>query len=421
MTAEELATLGYQPLMGSPDLTQAASASSDISPADLQQFYAMAGNPNAGAPDPASLNPQPAFIDPALLDALGPQNSPQPASDPNGFTTGADLSAMGNPGSPGQSAQQPAPSVASNPATNPYVPGGTADQASGQSAPQQQQAAPKLSDFDEFMMRNKLVGIPLSEKMMLQAHKDFAEEQRIKLQAQLKQQDPEYQLGLKQKQQTVDANNPAALAAEQNSGAQAKIAAQFDTIAKDQATVQDTQRLLGQITTLANDKNLPSALGLSSVLPIVPGSARAGVQAKIDQLGGQAFLEAIPYLKGIGRITEMEAKNGTDAIARIKNTKQSPADYQQALSDFAAVVKNAQDRSQAAMLRNPAYPQYLASQKAIASTGQGSAQSPVTGSASASGAGAPLPQIVTIPANSPTGIPAGTYRVNANGKYVRVQ
>jgi len=407
MTAAELANLGYQPGT-SPGIN---SDSGPIDPMSLEEM-------NYGKPQ---LSSDPNGLIPATQSVPSPQIS---ASD------------LGNPGGPGTDSGQGSTAVTDNPATNPYTPGGAADQsegsgndstsmppqASAQQAQPSQLAQPKLTDWQQYLSDR---GIGPNSVVDLASHREllkgFNEIQKLKIQASLKQQDPEYLLGLRQKQQAVEANNPAALAAEQNSGAQAKQAAQFDTIAKDQATVQDTQRLLGQITTLANDKNLSSALGLSSVLPIVPGSARAGVQAKIDQLGGQAFLEAIPYLKGIGRITEMEAKNGTDAIARIKNTKQSPADYQQALSDFAAVVKTAQDRSQAAMLRNPAYPQYLASQKAIASTGQGSAPSPVTGSASASGTGTSLPQTVTIPANSSTGIPAGTYRVNANGKYVRVQ
>jgi hypothetical protein len=358
---------------------------------------------------------------------------PQLSSDPNALIPATQsvpspqISAadLGNPGGPGTDPGQGSTAVTDNPATNPYTPGGAADQSEGSgndstsmppqaSAQQTQPAQPKLTDWQQYLSDR---GIGPNSVVDLASHREllkgFNEIQKLKIQASLKQQDPEYLLGLRQKQQAVEANNPAALAAEQNSGAQAKQAAQFDTIAKDQATVQDTQRLLGQISSLKNDPNLPNALGLNSVLPILPGSPRAGIQAKIDQLGGQAFLEAIPYLKGIGRITEMEAKNGTDAIARIKNTKQSEADYKQALSDFADVVKTAQDRSQAAMLRNPAYSQYLAAQKAMANAMPPAPSTPGNGSS--------LPQTVRIPANSPSGIPAGTYRVNANGKYVRVQ
>jgi hypothetical protein len=193
----------------------------------------------------------------------------------------------------------------------------------------------------------------------------------------LARQDPEKllkmqqtQAELQQKQQAVSANLPAAEALDKNTTAQAKNAAQFDVIAKDQATVEDMQSQLAHINGVATDPNLASALGLSTVFPIIPGSARAGVQAKIDQIGGQAFLDAIPSLKGIGRITEMEANNAKAALSRATNVRQSPADFKESLKDFSQVVQNVQARSRAAMLRNPAYPAYLAAAQATASAGQ---------------------------------------------------
>ena len=390
MTAEELALMGYQP--GQTSSLDLNAAQSSVTPQDLQQFYAMAGNPQAGAPDVSQLNPQPTFIDPAVLNSLSALQSqyssdpngftsdssgPQPASDPNGLTTGSDSLAGTVP-----TAQPSAPA------------GDPADQGNVQPQPQQ----PKLTPWQQYLTER---GIGPNSVVDMASHRELLKGFNAQQLKQLEMSDPEKQLKLLKAQQELAANNPAALAAEQNSSAQAKLATQFDTIAKDQATASDAERLLGQIDSLANDKNLASAVGFSSVLPVIAGTPRAGVQAKINQLSGQAFLEAIPYLKGIGRITEMEAKNATAAIQRASNTKQSLSDYQQALSDFRDVVKTAQDRSLAAVARNPSYKAYLLAQDSINSNG-------------APSSAASVPMIKTIPGR-------GTFQSLGNGQWKQIQ
>jgi hypothetical protein len=350
MTAEQLATLGYQPSMGSPDLTQATSATSDISPADLQQFYAMAGNPNAGTPDPASLNPRPAFIDPALLNALGPQPSGQSASDPNGLISAPDQSAMGNPGSPGQSAQQSAPSVASNPATNPYVPGGAADQVSGSQSSAAQPQQPQLSEFDKFMIQSGRAGIDLTPPERLAAHKAFDAYQLKFLDAQLKKQDPEFQLKVQQMQHDISTEglkdqNLQATTAESNS----------KVVATELAKQQAQQTVADQLAQLQTQKQNLDAVINHPALNSMVGAAQQynpgftdqerDLKARLQQLQGQGLINGINLIKSeaanpngtLGmRITQQEALAVQNAAQRLQRF-QSPETFRasaQELSDF---------------------------------------------------------------------------------------
>lgn len=92
------------------------------------------------------------------------------------------------------------------------------------------------------------------------------------------------------------------------------------------------------IDDLANDPYLGSMLGpVDSRLPNVTTDA-ARVQGKMDQLQGQAFLQAFNSLKGGGAITEVEGQKAESAIARLK-TAQSEPDYKSALKDFRDIIE----------------------------------------------------------------------------------
>lgn len=95
--------------------------------------------------------------------------------------------------------------------------------------------------------------------------------------------------------------------------------------------------ILGMIDSLDTDPYLDSMVGpISSRLPNVSGDA-ARVQSKMDQIGGQAFLQAFNSLKGGGQITEIEGQKATQAIARL-NAAQNPADYRLALGELRQIV-----------------------------------------------------------------------------------
>ncbi|NVM43187.1 hypothetical protein HWX16_23160 [Ochrobactrum intermedium] len=91
------------------------------------------------------------------------------------------------------------------------------------------------------------------------------------------------------------------------------------------------------IDSLDTDPYLDSMVGpVASRMPNITADA-ARVQSKMDQIGGQAFLQAFNSLKGGGQITEIEGQKATQAIARL-NTAQSPADYRQALGELRQIV-----------------------------------------------------------------------------------
>jgi hypothetical protein len=84
--------------------------------------------------------------------------------------------------------------------------------------------------------------------------------------------------------------------------------------------------------------------GASSIVPVLPGTNRAGAQAYYDQIQGKTFLEAFNSLKGAGQITETEGTKATAAIARLSQAQSEP-DAKKALADLKGVIKAGSDRA----------------------------------------------------------------------------
>lgn len=102
--------------------------------------------------------------------------------------------------------------------------------------------------------------------------------------------------------------------------------------------------ILGMIQSLSTDPYLDSMVGpVSGRLPNISGDA-ARVQSKMDQIGGQAFLQAFETLRGGGQISNVEGERATAALARL-NTAQSPQDYRKALDELSAIVRTSLDRA----------------------------------------------------------------------------
>ncbi|NNH59446.1 hypothetical protein HLI01_22180 [Rhizobium laguerreae] len=104
-------------------------------------------------------------------------------------------------------------------------------------------------------------------------------------------------------------------------------------------------QLLSSIDSLATDPYLPEMVGPVSGkwLPNVTADANR-VQSKMDQIGGQSFLQAFNMLKGSGQITEIEGQKATQAIARL-NTAQSYQDYSAALNELKQIAVTAKTRA----------------------------------------------------------------------------
>lgn len=100
----------------------------------------------------------------------------------------------------------------------------------------------------------------------------------------------------------------------------------------------NSESMLSQIDAVRTDPYLPSMTGpVDTYLPNLSGDANR-VQSKVDQLGGQAFLQAFQALKGGGAITEIEGQKATAALSRLQSMGVNDKDYTTALDDFKAEV-----------------------------------------------------------------------------------
>ena len=109
----------------------------------------------------------------------------------------------------------------------------------------------------------------------------------------------------------------------------------------------DAERALMAIDGLLEHDGFESAYGFSSYIPVIRGTHRAGAEAYIDQIGGQAFLEAFESLKGGGHITEIEGEKATQAITRLTNRSISPPEARQAAQELKDIISAGVQRSQA--------------------------------------------------------------------------
>lgn len=104
---------------------------------------------------------------------------------------------------------------------------------------------------------------------------------------------------------------------------------------------------------LLNAPGKAQAVGLSSLVPIIPGTPAADFKARLEQVNGEQFLQAFQSLKGGGQITEIEGKKATDAIARMQ-TSQTEAEFDKSVKEFKDIVDKATKRAKAAAGSNVA-------------------------------------------------------------------
>lgn len=108
---------------------------------------------------------------------------------------------------------------------------------------------------------------------------------------------------------------------------------------------QNVDTAKADIQKLREHPGLGMITGLSSKLPIIPGTAQASADALAQQVQGQTFLQAFNQLRGGGSITETEGNKATQAIGRLGRA-QSKADYQAALDDLTDVLDKGYARAQ---------------------------------------------------------------------------
>ena len=136
----------------------------------------------------------------------------------------------------------------------------------------------------------------------------------------------------------------ALLQTQQKMGAQAQL---------PEATKKITDQL-ALADSIINDPSLDKLTGwggtsIGKLIKAMPGTAGAGLQAKIDQLAGSAGVSAVESLKGVGRILGTEFAAGTEAQSRLHDQTMSGADYKEAIRDYrnkvAAQLRIVYDRS----------------------------------------------------------------------------
>lgn len=120
-----------------------------------------------------------------------------------------------------------------------------------------------------------------------------------------------------------------------------------ETLGKERAEVAATlpaveaatQRALDTVEAIRNHPGKKWGVGVTGVLPGIPGTEQRGFVTLVDQAKGQAFLEAFNSLRGGGQITEAEGRKATDALARLDRA-QTPQDFDAALKDYEEVIRN---------------------------------------------------------------------------------
>jgi hypothetical protein len=110
--------------------------------------------------------------------------------------------------------------------------------------------------------------------------------------------------------------------------------------------ITTADQTMKQIDEVLQHPGLKDVTGMTGgVWRNIRGTDAYGVNQRIEQLKGRAFLEAFESMKGGGAITELEGKKASDAIARL-NVNQSEADFRKALGDLREVVQSARTRAQ---------------------------------------------------------------------------
>lgn len=122
-----------------------------------------------------------------------------------------------------------------------------------------------------------------------------------------------------------------------------------DAALKQQAAISTGQDTLGVIDKALTHPGLPIATGVQGTVDprnYIPGTRAKDFQSVLDQIKGQAFMQAYQNLRGGGQITEVEGKKATDAIARL-NTTQSTEEFKNSLNELRGIMQRGLERLQA--------------------------------------------------------------------------
>lgn len=109
--------------------------------------------------------------------------------------------------------------------------------------------------------------------------------------------------------------------------------------------IRTAETTLRQIDGVLNHRALELGTGLQGrLLNRIPGTPVFDFAQRVEQIQGQAFLQAFESLRGGGAITDIDAQKATQAIARL-NTAASPSDFRIALGELRDIVQAGRDRA----------------------------------------------------------------------------
>jgi hypothetical protein len=102
--------------------------------------------------------------------------------------------------------------------------------------------------------------------------------------------------------------------------------------------LQSADSIIRNLDEIIGNPHLPSVVGPIQGRMTSFTDASSDLDARIEQLQGQTFLQAFQNLRGGGQITEAEGAKASAAIARLGNMRQSDAGYLLALHEARAEI-----------------------------------------------------------------------------------
>lgn len=111
-----------------------------------------------------------------------------------------------------------------------------------------------------------------------------------------------------------------------------------------QGAVDMARSGLNTLLSVKNNPKLSGYTGANAIIPVIPGTENANIDAKVKQLQGQSFLKAFESLKGGGQITQVEGEKATEAITRLQRSQTDEA-YVEALTELEGLLKTGIERA----------------------------------------------------------------------------
>jgi hypothetical protein len=102
---------------------------------------------------------------------------------------------------------------------------------------------------------------------------------------------------------------------------------------------------ISTLEALRDSPGFDSRYGIASVIPAIPGTDMADTQALINQMGGQAFLDAFESLKGGGQITQIEGEKATQAMTILTSQGIRVETAAKAIDDLIVIKRAASARA----------------------------------------------------------------------------